>query len=202
MADIGKKLLTVGALGHRIIENPEVIIPAIDQVLEILINAFKATNITVVSSLAEGADRLIAQRCIALHDSKLIAALPLPEKEYSQDFTSPASVQEFQSLLNEADDVIVLSAGDDRLVAYQKAGAYLVDSCSVLVAIWDGLPARGPGGTADTVVLARNRNLPLAWIYSPQPGAASTQHTPAPQDAGELTLERIPGFPEHLSMKE
>jgi hypothetical protein len=201
MAEIDKNLLTVGALGHRTIEQPDVIIRAVDQALDMIMSAFKATKITVVSSLAEGADRLIARRCMALPDSKLIAALPLPAEEYSQDFISPASVQEFQSLLNDADDVIVLSTGGDRLEAYRKAGAYLVDSCSVLVAIWDGLRARGPGGTADTVKLARNRNLPLAWIYSPPPGT-TTVRTPAPRNAGDLTLERLPDLPEHLSKKE
>lgn len=33
----------------------------------------------------------------------------------------------------------------------------------MLLALWDGAPARGPGGTAAIVAYARERGLPVYW---------------------------------------
>jgi hypothetical protein len=40
-----------------------------------------------------------------------------------------------------------------------------VDRSSVLVAVWDGQPARGLGGTADVVAYARQRGVPMEVIW-------------------------------------
>jgi hypothetical protein len=202
MTEIDADLITIGALGHRSIEHPDVIMRAVDQVIGIIASVFDNSRLAILSSLAEGADRLIAKRCLALPKSKLIAALPLPAEEYVQDFMSPTSILEFQQLLEVADDVIVLSTGNDRLKAYRRAGEYLVESSTVLVAIWDGLPARGTGGTAETVSLARNRKLPLAWIYSPQPGGSPNDRSTDPRSVGEISLERLPDLAGNQSSKE
>ena len=194
--------IIVGALGHRSIEHPDIIARAVDKVLDTLKDVFSCTRITVLSSLAEGADRLIAQRCLVLPDTNLIVSLPMPVKEYSQDFLTPASNQEFQALLDKADEVVILSTSRDRLVAYQTAGEYLVLSSTVLLAIWDGLPARGIGGTAETVKLARKRNLPLAWIYSPQPNDFETARNAGARKVGDITLERLPGLSDRHPEKE
>jgi len=194
--------IIIGALGHRSIEHPDIITRAVDQVLSTFKDVFGCTRITVLSSLAEGADRLIAQRCLVLPDSKLIVSLPMPVNEYSQDFLTPASNQEFLDLLDKADEVVVLSTSRDRLVAYQKAGEYLVRSSTVLLAIWDGLPARGAGGTADTVELARKRNLPLAWIYSPHPNDSDAARDSGAREIGDVTLERLPDLSDRHPGKE
>jgi hypothetical protein len=34
----------------------------------------------------------------------------------------------------------------------------------VLLAVWDGMPARGPGGTGAIVAAARTMGLPLLWV--------------------------------------
>jgi hypothetical protein len=43
-----------------------------------------------------------------------------------------------------------------------------VENCDLLVAIWDGEPARGPGGTGETVELFRQAGRPLLWIHASQ----------------------------------
>jgi hypothetical protein len=41
--------------------------------------------------------------------------------------------------------------GEARSRQYARAGAFIVERCQVLIALWDGEPARGPGGTGALV---------------------------------------------------
>ena len=60
---------------------------------------------------------------------------------------------------------------DDELDAYVMAGRATVAHCDVLIAVWDGLPPRGRGGTGDIVELALARGTPI--IHLPvDPGRA------------------------------
>jgi hypothetical protein len=49
--------------------------------------------------------------------------------------------------------------------AHMEAGKVVVDRSSVLVAVWDGQPARGLGGTADVVAYARERGVPVTVVW-------------------------------------
>ena len=48
--------------------------------------------------------------------------------------------------------------------AYLAAGHAVVDDADVVLALWDGRPARGRGGTAEVVEYARSLGRPLVWI--------------------------------------
>jgi hypothetical protein len=56
-------------------------------------------------------------------------------------------------------DVIVVGTSETRQQNYVDVGNFIAYYAHVLVAFWDGLPARGPGGTANVVDL-RRRGLP------------------------------------------
>ena len=45
------------------------------------------------------------------------------------------------------------------------AGRLLVERSDRLIAVWDGLPARGPGGTADVVAYARALSRPVTVLW-------------------------------------
>jgi len=49
--------------------------------------------------------------------------------------------------------------------AFFAAGKAVVDACDWLIAVWDGEPARGLGGSADVVAYARNqgRRVDVIW---------------------------------------
>jgi hypothetical protein len=49
--------------------------------------------------------------------------------------------------------------------AHLDGGRAVVDNSSLLVAVWDGQPARGLGGTADVVAYARQRSIPVTVIW-------------------------------------
>ena len=50
-----------------------------------------------------------------------------------------------------------------------KAGRYVVDHCDVLIALWDGKPSRGKGGTAEIIEYARKRGRPLIIVSTSPP---------------------------------
>jgi hypothetical protein len=123
------------------------------------------TTLRVISSLAEGADRIVVHEVLRRTGSSLEAVLPLPQQEYEEDFAA-ASRAEFRHLLLRADTVTELNPVAGRDVAYARAGDAVLDRCDVLLAVWDGAPARGEGGTANVVGKARLRKFPLYWIHS------------------------------------
>ncbi len=49
--------------------------------------------------------------------------------------------------------------------AYCAAGRWIVDHADRLIAVWDGCPARGPGGTGDVVAYARSRGVPVTVLW-------------------------------------
>ena len=81
------------------------------------------------------------------------------------DFESPQSREEFLALVGEAETVIEMPAANSRTEAYEQAGRYVVEHSDVLVAVWDGLPARGRGGTAEIVAWARGLGKPVCQVW-------------------------------------
>lgn len=130
--------------------------------------------LVVVSPLAEGADRLIAHEAVASGFS-LHCPLPFDRDAYEQDFTTPASREEYRRLLARAVVVEELPGShatlDTTEAAYAAVGRIVVEQSDLLVAIWDGEAARGRGGTASVVQDARARQLPVVWIAAQFPHA-------------------------------
>lgn len=167
--------LVVGVTGHRKLADEDRLAAAIDAVLDTIVlraadGAVARQNetplqLSVLSPLAEGADRLVAERVLAMAGAaELEAVLPMDESEYETDFATDASKSEFRSLLARAKTFHRLPRPSSREEAYAAAGRYVVDHCDVLIAIWDGTPGEGPGGTAETVRYARRQRRALAWI--------------------------------------
>lgn len=48
-----------------------------------------------------------------------------------------------------------------------------MDNCDVLLALWNGKPAAGQGGTAEIVHYARQKGCPLFWIHTDDPAQAT-----------------------------
>jgi len=178
-----------GVTGHRTLHD----IPALSSSLRDFLNtgylkAFTpeaqqalttATNTPItfstISPLAEGADRLVAD-VVLKHGGILEALLPMPVDEYEKDFITPESKREFREFLAQSQRVTVTECGvalDDpnyRQKSYLRVGEETVARCDILIALWDGLPSRGMGGTADIVALALKLNKPAFIVSTSQPG--------------------------------
>lgn len=160
----GKIPLVVGITGHRDILEQDwpVYEEAVKDFFSALRTDYPNTPITLISALAEGADRLVAR--IALEcGHELIAPLPFPLEEYERDF--PDSVTEFRELLGEipasnsfslplAEDNTSVSIQQDsasRDLQYASIAAYLASKSHVVLALWDGKYEIKTGGTAEVV---------------------------------------------------
>ena len=53
--------------------------------------------------------------------------------------------------------------------AYEDVGQYVVTHSDILIALRDGRPSRGRGGTAEIVAYAREKKRPLIIISSENP---------------------------------
>ena len=133
-------------------------------------NVYRADppQLRVVSSLAEGADRIVAQEALAL-GYELDCPLPFERFEYERDFADQASIAEYRALLAKARSVLELDGtrevAERQTAAYQAAGLATLDHADLLIAIWDGGEARGAGG--------RRRSLTRPWNSGSQPFAST-----------------------------
>jgi hypothetical protein len=155
--------LTIGVTGHRDLVKDEM--PALrDQVRAFFIdldNEFPGLELQLISPLAEGSDQLVAEVAVEL-GLALIVVLPMSQREYEKDFTSPESLQRFRSLLGHAEVIdlpvaedssaeAIASPGSARDLQYTQMGVFISNHCQVLLALWDGKPGTETGGTAGVV---------------------------------------------------
>lgn len=157
-------MIAVGVSGHRDLIDLEAVSNAVDEALGEILTAYGDNPLQVISPLVEGADRVVAWRAMANYSVHLVVPLPMEMSDYMLDFKSISSKAEFITLLEQADQVIELPAEDTREACYLAAGMYTLDHSDVLIAVWDGAPARGIGGTAEIVAEARRRGMPMAWV--------------------------------------
>lgn len=156
--------LVLGVTGHRFSQPSDKLTDALDHALYAIRSQWPERRIVIVSALAEGADRIVTQFFMDCALARLVALLPMAADAYMEDFPSPQSKRAFKQLLDQADDVLQIPPCDGRPQAYAAAGAYMLAQSDVLIALWDGEPARGVGGTGDVVHRARELGLPLVWI--------------------------------------
>ena len=132
--------------------------------------AAKAPVLRCLSGLAEGADCLLAEA--ALQSSwSLVAILPFAGEEFAKDFSDEGR-NVYRSLLPRAASVCELSGDLARgAETYVEAGDFVVEHADLIVALWDGQPARGPGGTADVVARALRAGKPLLVMPPADPAA-------------------------------
>jgi hypothetical protein len=185
-------MVAIGVMGHRFLAELDRLAAGVDEALRRIEQTFPDQALTVISPLAEGADRLVVQRVLARPGARLVVPLPLPQSDYMTDFELAESKEEFLSLLGQADEVIVPPPAPTRDRAYTAVGRYVVDHCDVLIALWDGQTAQGMGGTAEIVAEARRRGLPLAWVRAGNRIPGTDEPTTLGEEQGKVTFERFP----------
>ena len=120
-------------------------------------------SFTLVTPLASGADQLAAATALEAGWS-LQVVLPLPQADYARSM-NPAEAAELARLAGATRCLLELPGRADALEeAYVMAGRATVAHCDLLIALWDGLPSRGRGGTAETVDLALVRGTPVLHL--------------------------------------
>ena len=180
----------VGVTGHRRLITTEGLERAIDEALGRIASVFPGP-LVVVSPLAEGADQFVVRRAFALGHRRLLVPLPFPRDEYLRTFTSTEARAEFLRLLAQADEVVVIGQAQTDLEAYHAVGRWVLDHSDVFVAVWDGQPPRGAGGTGAIVEEARVRRLPVAWVQPEQADTPDGGVTASLPRKAIVTYERL-----------
>jgi hypothetical protein len=176
--------LRIGITGHRVPPKlPEQSEAPLRDQIDRLFAAFIAAvgkgtrDFIIVSSLAEGSDRIVSEAGLAA-GFRLEAVLPFNRSEYVHDFETAASRKEFEQLLARASDVFELDgASGQRPRAYEAAGLFMLANIDLLIAIWDGQPAAGIGGTEEIVNRAIADGVVVVWIEPIHPHTIKVSST-------------------------
>ncbi len=148
--------MKIGVTGHQVLNQEgawEWVESQIDRFLD-----RQEPPLIGVSSLAAGADQLFAQRVMKAGGSLHVI---VPFGEYRAMFSSHVARKEFDALIACAASTTVLERRDSDEESYLEAGRRVVDASDAIVAVWDGKPARGLGGTGDVVAYALKRGRPV-----------------------------------------
>jgi hypothetical protein len=193
--------IRIGVTGHRHLTNPKIITQRVVEFFKTnwvelfdvgpqkIMSSLHHTPLAfvIITALAEGADQLVSKEILKIPNSRLDVVLPMTIDDCLKDFADEESRREFMSLVEQTRSPLCLrkqnlehefdadTLPEARKQAYETAGKYVVDHCDLLVALWDGQPARGQGGTADTVKYAKAINRPLVIISTNPPYAIQTE---------------------------
>ena len=181
--------IRIGVTGHRTLPDTELLTKAVEDILATryleafmadsrgaLQNAMAVPVFSIISPLAEGADRLVADIVLKLN-GQLEALLPMPREEYEKDFSSIASRKEFACLLDRACRVeitgcnAVIGEAGYRQNAYRRVGEEVVNRCNILVALWDEKRPKSECGTGAIVCLALEKKKPVFIVSMMRPGS-------------------------------
>jgi hypothetical protein len=151
----------VGMTGHAGLPPPtaELVTAALRETLRA-----DALNLVGVTMLGPGADQLFARVVLSL-GGILHVVQPTTGMQYRDGFEDPEARRSYDELYGQASHVEALDHAESTEQAHMDAGKVVVVRSSLLVAVWDGQPARGLGGTADVVAYARQRGVPVKIIW-------------------------------------
>jgi hypothetical protein len=151
----------VGMTGHAGLPPPTV--ELVTAALRDTLGAY-VPNLVGVTMLGPGADQLFARVVLSLGGT-LHVVQPTTGSQYRDGFTDPDAQRGYDELYGQASHVQVLAHTESTEQAHMDGGKAVVDRSSVLVAVWDGQPSRGLGGTGDVVAYARQRGVPVTVVW-------------------------------------
>lgn len=155
----GARVIVVGVTGHRGITGDIAEYTAAE--MRRILSPLAGTGFAGISCLADGADTIFADTVLGL-GGRLIAVIPATGY---REYQPVAHRRDFDRLLDAAAEIRDQNRAVPDRTSLMSASRLLVDASDEVVAVWDGLPARGFGGTADVVGYVRERGKPLRIIW-------------------------------------
>jgi hypothetical protein len=123
-----------------------------------------------ISCIARGPDQIFADLVLEL-DGAL--ELVLPAADYLAGTRDPADRKRCDGYVAAARSTTTMPFETSGPAAYLAASRYLINHCDLLLAVWDGAPATGSGGTAEAVAYARERSVAVTVVW---PSDARRKH--------------------------
>lgn len=165
--------LVIAVTGHRDLVPAELggIRERVRELFVQLGERYPDRRLSVMSSLAAGADQLVAEVALDL-GIEVTVPLPMPRHLYLQDFETAEALARFESLCERAGEVFELPLargntaeqvsrpGPARNREYAQVGVFLCAHCHILLALWDGKPGGELGGTGQVVKFHHDDIMP------------------------------------------
>jgi hypothetical protein len=120
------------------------------------------SGLTGIGSLAAGADQMFAALVGELGGGIEVV---VPCAGYETTFATAHERAAYDAALATARLVERLPYPAPSEEAFLAAGVAVIERCELLIAVWDGEPARGIGGTADIVARARGIGRAVVVIW-------------------------------------
>ena len=111
------------------------------------------------TSLAAGSDQLFARAALSIG---IPVTAVIPCSDYLRFFEGKDH-DAYVDLLRRCEEIQLPNQRSDEL-AFLVAGRYVADQSDLMIAIWDGRPAAGVGGTADIVQYCAERSRPVLHL--------------------------------------
>lgn len=147
----------IGITGHRYFAAGT--LPLVEEAVATVLATVDGP-IEAITSLAVGADQVLARQALQRGGSVTFVQ---PCRQAVSSFRDDERA-EFERL-RELATVVALPFDEPSNDAYEAAGVVVVALSELLIAVWDGLPAVGKGGTGDAVAAARalGREVEILW---------------------------------------
>ncbi|MER6624140.1 MULTISPECIES: hypothetical protein [unclassified Streptomyces] len=155
--------MRVGITGHRGLSQE--VEKRVRALLLEAVREYDPGELVGVSCIADGPDSWFAEAVLD-HGGRIEAVVPATEYRDSLPHWHHPT---YDRLLGQATDVHATGMTASTSHAHMAGSEILVGLADELLAVWDGHPARGYGGTADVVTYAHRQGTPVRVLW---PGGA------------------------------
>jgi hypothetical protein len=187
--------LIFGVSGHRdlVVADLPQLREHLSQIFAVFRAAYPHTPFRLLSPLAEGADRLVAEVALS-SEIGLFVPLPMEQREYERDFPTAKSLAEFRALLARAESCWELPIRtnprtENRTMQYAEVGDFIARYSHILILLWDGEHNRKIGGTA---WVKKRREYWTTADSDPRDGAVPLGYGPTIQVVTPRASGRLP----------
>lgn len=151
--------MRLGITGHRGLSGP--VERLVRDRLAAEVQQYDATDLIGVSCIADGPDAWFAEAVLE-HGGRVEVVVPA---EQYRDGLPDSHHATYDKLIKQAVEVHFTGMRESTSQAHMLGSEILVGLTDRLVAVWDGEPARGYGGTADVVTYARRMGVPVDVVW-------------------------------------
>ncbi|EWC62228.1 hypothetical protein UO65_2477 [Actinokineospora spheciospongiae] len=160
--------MRIGITGHSNLTTATTTLIA--DALRDTLRAYRGSNLVGVTCLARGADQIFARVVLGLGG---VVEVVLPAADYRERKVKPDNAVDFDALVDAAHLVHTMPFDTSDRSAYLAASEHVLSTVEAIVAVWDGAPSTGSGGTGDVVEAAHRRGTPVTVVW---PAGAERSH--------------------------
>ncbi len=187
----------LGFIGHRCLDDHAAARTWIHDALVTLKEETEAKGglLELYLSCAIGADQLTIE-CAEELEIPVHLILPLAPKAFLKDFETEEERQTCAKLIAKAESgengwtLRICQSTGTRPDCYYDMSQQILQGSDALFVFWNGKEARGLGGTAEMLELAKRMGLPVGWIKS-QDGAFTREDWPEDWAAPDEQMQRL-----------